>query len=90
MKPEDITIKPFDNDSTIAEIKARNKPLGYAVQDDSDLLWRLSDITTGHGLLDAWVLRAIADRLDEMNREHNEELDAAYKALPDDEEDPLT
>lgn len=77
MKPEDITIKPLDNDSTIAEIKARNKSIGYAVQDDSDYLWRLSDLNTGSGFFDAWVLRAIADRLDEMNKEQVEHYNAS-------------
>jgi hypothetical protein len=31
-----------------------------------------------------WALRAIADLLDEVNREWEEKLEVAYKAIPDD------
>jgi hypothetical protein len=40
--------------------------------------WML-DLNGDHGWVEAWVLRAIADRLDEANREWEEQLDKAYK-----------
>ena len=40
--------------------------------------WML-DLNGYTGWIDAWLLRAIADRLDEANREWKEQLDKAFK-----------
>jgi hypothetical protein len=84
MKPEDITIHPGSNPS-YAYVDANGKEIATIIRDDSDGLWRLSGWSLA-GQFDAWVLRAIADRLDDMNRGWEEKLDAAYKSLPDEEE----
>jgi hypothetical protein len=85
MKPEDITIKPIGSNTHTAYIMASEKNIGTVLRDDADGLWYLHGLSIT-GYMQAWVLRAIADRLDEMNKDWNEELDAAYKALPDEEE----
>jgi len=82
MKPKDITIRRSYDNPWWAYAEANGKEIAMLIQDDADTLWRLHRLSNT-GMIDAWVLRAIADCLDEMNREHNEALDAAYKALPD-------
>jgi hypothetical protein len=86
MTPQDITIKPIEGSKHTAYIMAGDKDIGTIVRDDADGLWYLHGWSVT-GYVQAWVLRAMADRLDEINKDWNEELDAAYKALPDDEED---
>jgi hypothetical protein len=78
MKPKDITIKPIGSNTHTAYIMAGDKNIGTVVRDDADGLWYLHGWSVT-GYMQAWTLRAIADRLDDMNRGWKEKLDAAYK-----------
>lgn len=82
MKPADIEILPIEScigpSKSIASIYAKDKVIGECVM-DSDGLWYLSRLF-GPGYTDAWVLRAIADRLDAMNADWNTKLDSAYRS----------
>jgi hypothetical protein len=80
MKPEDITIKPLPS-GTKAAIMAGDRHIGDAYMMESGLWYQWDDKM--YGATAAWTLRAIADRLDDLNKDWNEKLDAAYKALPD-------
>lgn len=79
MKPADIIIEPTAETPYWAVVRAGGRVIGNAYKDDSDGLWRFHGFDV-RGMIDAWVLRAIADRLDAMNADWSTKLDAAYRS----------
>jgi hypothetical protein len=76
MNENDITIVRREGSTCMADILADGQPIGEAIQLEDGFWYQWQEQGYHHGgATQAWVLRAIADRLDEMNKWWEEELD---------------
>ena len=76
MNEKDITIVRREGSTCMADIFAGKKLIGEAIQLEDGFWYKWQEHGYQHGgATQAWVLRAIADRLDEMNKWWEGELD---------------
>lgn len=77
MTEKDITVV---GEGAVRKIMALDNQIGEAVMSDCGNF--MFEEMPGHrGLWDAWVLRAIADRLDELNKDWHTYIDYSFSAM---------
>lgn len=77
MTEKDITIV---GDGSIRKVMAIDSHIGEAVMSHRGY-FMFEEIPGPRGLWEAWVLRAIADRLDEINKPWRDYMDYAFSAM---------
>ena len=77
MNEKDITIV---GDGAVRKIMALDNQIGEAVMSDCGS-FMFNEMPGPRGLWEAWVLRAIADRLDEINKPWRSYMDYSFTAM---------